>query len=54
MEDANHKKINSMIAASKQNKNTRVKCEKYFNELKELVELDVGSICCVGDENAEN
>ena len=46
------RKMNSVIVASEQNMNARAKCEKYFNELKELVELDIGSICCDGDENA--
>ena len=48
------RKINSVIAASEQNMIARVKCEKYFNELNELVELDVGSICCEGDDNVGN
>ena len=45
-------KMNLVIAASQHNKNVRANYEKYFRELKELVELDVGSICCEGDDNA--
>jgi len=35
------RKMNSVTTACEQNKNVRAKCEKYFNELKELIELDV-------------
>jgi len=47
-------KMNLMLAANEQIKNSKVKCEKYFNKLKELVELDVRYIRCEGDENAGN
>ena len=44
------RKMNSLITASLLNKNARANCEKCFNELKELVEVDVRSICYDGDE----
>jgi len=40
------RKMNSLITASQMNMNARAHCEKYFMELKELVEFDVGSIHC--------
>ena len=43
-----------MIVVNQLNKNARVNYEKYFNELKELVELDVGSTCFERDENDGN
>ena len=46
--------MNLVIAASQHNKNARANCEKYFSELKELVELDVKSIYCEGDDNVGN
>jgi len=46
------RKMNLVIAANQHNKNVRANSEKYFSELKELVELDVGSICWEGDDNA--
>ena len=42
------RKMNSVTTACEQNKNVRAKCEKYFNELKELVELNVRSVYCEG------
>ena len=48
------KKINSLIIASQLNKNTRANCEKYFNELKDLVKVNVRSICCDRDEHVGN
>jgi len=42
--------MNSLIIASQLNKNARANYKKYFNELKTLVEVDVGSICYDGDE----
>jgi len=42
--------MNSLVTVSQLNKNARANCEKCFNELKELVEVDVGSICSNGDE----
>ena len=44
------RKMNSLVTVSQLNKNARANCEKCFNELKELVEVDVGSICSNGDE----
>ena len=46
--------MNSLITASQLNKNARMNYEKYFNELKELVEVDVGSICWDENEYVEN
>ncbi|KAJ8428960.1 hypothetical protein Cgig2_003291 [Carnegiea gigantea] len=43
------RKMNSIITTSQVNKNARAHCEKYFMELKELVEFDVGSIHCDKD-----
>ncbi|KAJ8440394.1 LOW QUALITY PROTEIN: hypothetical protein Cgig2_019383 [Carnegiea gigantea] len=43
------RKMNSTITASQMNKNVRAQCEKYFMELKELIEFDVGSIHCDED-----
>ena len=54
LEDANDEEMNSLITASQLNKNTRANCEKNFNELKQLVELDVRSIYCDVDEHVEN
>ena len=45
--------MNSLIITSQLNKNVRTNCEKYFNEFKEFIEVDVGSICCDGDEYDE-
>ena len=36
--------MNSLIIASQMNKHARAHYEKYFNKLKELIGLDVGSI----------
>ena len=47
------RKMNSVLTVSQLNKNTRANCERYFNELKELVEVDVEFICCDGDEYDE-
>ena len=46
------RKTNLVITASRHNKNARANYEKYFSELKKLVELDVGSVYCEGDDNA--
>ena len=36
--------MNSLIAASQLNKQSRAHCEEYFDKLKQLVEMEVGSI----------
>ncbi|KAJ8441112.1 hypothetical protein Cgig2_006941 [Carnegiea gigantea] len=43
------RKMNSIITGSQMNKNARAHCEKYFIELKELIEFIVGSIYCDED-----
>jgi len=43
------RKMNSLITASQSNMNARAHCEKYFTELKKLIEFDVGSIHCEED-----
>ncbi|KAJ8443497.1 hypothetical protein Cgig2_016980 [Carnegiea gigantea] len=43
------RKMNSIITTSQTNRNAIAHCEKYFIELKELVEFDVGSIHCDED-----
>ena len=48
------RKMNSLIRTSQLNKNVRANCEKYFNALKELVELDMRFICCDEDEHVKN
>ncbi|KAJ8447883.1 hypothetical protein Cgig2_012018 [Carnegiea gigantea] len=47
------RKINSIITVSQMNKNVRTHCEKYFMELKELIEFNVGSIHWDEDEQAK-
>ncbi|KAJ8428154.1 hypothetical protein Cgig2_028029 [Carnegiea gigantea] len=48
------RKINLLIIASKRNRNLSAHCEKYFMELKELIEFDVGSIHCEEDGQGKN
>ncbi|KAJ8435720.1 hypothetical protein Cgig2_002677 [Carnegiea gigantea] len=45
------RKMNSIVIASQMNKNAKAHCEKYFMELKELIEFDVRSIH--GDKDGE-
>ncbi|KAJ8435688.1 hypothetical protein Cgig2_027278 [Carnegiea gigantea] len=48
------RKMNSLITASQSNMNARDHCEKYFTELKKLIEFDVGSIYFEEDGQEKN
>ena len=48
------RKMNSLITASQSNFNAMAHCEKYYTELKKLIEFDVGSIHCEQDGQEKN
>ena len=43
------KKVNALLATSQVNREVRLLCEEYFSKLKELIEVQVGSVYIEGD-----
>ncbi|KAJ8432304.1 hypothetical protein Cgig2_019233 [Carnegiea gigantea] len=43
------RKMNALLTASEMNKEGRLLCEEYFSKLKELIEVELGSVYVEGD-----